>query len=149
MPLNGTSYEPNCSAFQSDDFIYFMIITFATLGVCFFLGSIITMVIMKIKSPGPSEQYYTTYKVLEKILSKTDLQERHEAFLDACVEYSKKQVGKEPEFDREYGFGKSEEVYNHFIYMEYKRLEESGKAEEAGGMKAPEGEHAGTEPEYA
>jgi hypothetical protein len=52
------------------------------------------------------KRYRTAYKILEEILAKTDLEERSEAFLDACVDYSKKQVGKkEPVFDREYIIG--------------------------------------------
>jgi hypothetical protein len=39
--------------------------------------------------------------------------------------------------DRDFGLGKSEEVYRHFIRMESRRLEENGNAGEASGMKAP------------
>jgi hypothetical protein len=88
------------------------------------------------KINGSYERYLPTCKVLEEVLAKTDPEERNKVFLGACVEYSKRQVGKkEPVFDREYGVGKSEEVYRHFIRMESKRLKGKGEEGEAGAVK--------------
>jgi hypothetical protein len=99
-------------------------------------GIVIALFIMGVKANGSTSRYYRTCIVLEQILAKTDLEERNEAFLEACVEYSKRQIGKqEPKFDREYGLGKSEEVYRHYIRMESKRLEENEKADQADGAK--------------
>jgi membrane-bound ClpP family serine protease len=36
----------------------------------------------------------SAYQILEEILAKADLEERNEAFLDACVEYSKKKMAR-------------------------------------------------------
>jgi hypothetical protein len=126
-------YDPYDSAW------HMMFILWTILGMMLtFCAGILARMILQ----GDSmERYTTTYNVLKEILAKTDLEERNEAFLDACVEYSKKEVyDKEPEFDRGYGFGNEEEVYSHFIRMEHKRLEESGKVEETSKTKAAEEE---------
>jgi hypothetical protein len=91
------------------------------------LPQTIAFAVVMIKSVGSDKR--SAYQILEQILAKANLEERNEAFLDACIEYSKEQFGKEEYFDREHGLGKLEEVYSHFIKMEPKRLEEKRKAE--------------------
>jgi hypothetical protein len=83
------------------------------------------------RGPRTSEIYQTTCDVLEGILAKKDLDERNEAFLDACVKHSKKRGHFDGEFIRRQGLGKLEEVYKHFLKTESKRLEDGGKDEEA------------------
>jgi hypothetical protein len=141
LALNHAFYVSDTCPYDSGWHMMFILMTLLTVMATFALGVLGTSLIIAETKVGSTKRYTTTYNVLKEILAKTDLEERNESFLDACVEYSKKQVDeKEPEFNREYGFGKEEEVYSHFIKMEYKRLEESGKAKNAGGIKTPEEE---------
>jgi hypothetical protein len=119
------------------EYTSFVVLMILAMGFAAILPQIIACAVLEIKSIGSDKR--SAYQILEEILAKANLEERNEAFLDACVEYSKEQVGKkEEEFDREHGLGKSDEVYSHFIRMESKRLEEKRKAEEESGAKVPE-----------
>jgi hypothetical protein len=142
LALSHTFYVSDTCPYDSGWHMLFILFTILGVMLTFCLGILSTLMF----GGDSMKRYTTTYNVLKEILAKTDLEERNEAFLDACVKYSKKEVDeKEPEFDRAYGFGSNEEVYSHFIKMEHKRLEEGGKAEEAGGIKAPEKETASEE----
>ena len=146
LALNHAFYVSDTCPYDSEWHMMFILFTLLTVALTFAFGIVSTCFIIAELKVGCTKRYTTTYQVLKEILAKTDLEERNEAFLDACVEYSKKQFDeKEPEFDREFGFGMEEEVYSHYIKMEYKRLEESGKAEVAGGIKTPEEETASEE----
>jgi hypothetical protein len=142
LALSHAFYVSDTCPYDSAWHMLFILLTITGVLLTFCLGILSTVIFR-----GDSlKRYTTTYNVLKEILAKADLEERNEAFLDACGEYSKKEgIEKEPEFDRAYGFGSNEEVYSHFIKMEHKRLEESGKAEEAGEIKAPEEETASEE----
>jgi hypothetical protein len=118
------------------EYTSFVVLMILAMGFAALLPQIIACAVVEIKSDGSDKR--SAYQILEEILAKASLEERNEAFLDACVEYSKEQVGKEEEFDREHGLGKSDEVYSHFIRTESKRLEEKRKAEEESGAKVPE-----------
>jgi len=114
-----------------EEYTTFVVLMLFAMGCAVFLVHMIAIAVVPDKR--------SAYQILDEILGKANLEERNEAFLDACVEYSKQQVGKkEEEFDREHGLGKSEEVYSHFIRMESKRLEEKRKVEEESGAKVPE-----------
>jgi hypothetical protein len=146
LALSHAFYVSDTCPYDSEWHAMFILFTLMAVTTIFVMGVVGTSLIIAEMNGGSTKRYTTTYHVLKEILAKTDLEERNEAFLDACVEYSKKQFDeKEPEFDREFGFGMEEEVYSHYIKMEYKRLEESGKAEVAGGIKAPEEETASEE----
>jgi hypothetical protein len=116
--------KSNCGE-EYTSFAVLMILAMAFAAV---LPQTIAFAVVMIKSVGSDKR--SAYQILEQILAKANLEERNEAFLDACIEYSKEQVGKkEEDFDREHGLGKLEEIYSHFIRMEPKRLEEKRKAE--------------------
>ena len=52
--------------------------------------------------------------------------------MDACIKFSKTHAGKDDaEFRSTVGIGRCEEVYNHYIKMEARRLEAKEKEEES------------------
>jgi hypothetical protein len=125
-----TMTSGDCGSYASE----FVSNTILALLLASVLPIVITIPVIIIVDVVRKDKRRSAYQILEEILAKADLEERNEAFLDACVEYSKGKHGKKP-FDRKHGIGKLDEVYSHFIKMESKELEEKRKAEGESGAK--------------
>ena len=145
MASNHRFYVSDTCPFERYDTFAFVVLMSTIVAVAG--GMLITMVIMT-ASPAPPGGFMGTYRVLEAILANTDPIERNEAFLDACIKYSKTPAGKnEAEFRSTVGMGRCEEVWNHYIKMEAKRLEAKDKDEVAKETEELEGKIVEEKPE--